>query len=165
MSERTGNAPAEGQVACRCGRAVEPPHCPRCGSAVVQAVTKVGRNEVVGGVKVFVRGFRCRRCGQTFQEDAVCAAPPKVVGSKLRSRSEIDKAVSKIPNSEKRLAEAREAVVKLFRSKGMELPEALRPPEPTAPQAEPQAEPTADEVNSSDEARKRGEFKDHFFGK
>ena len=177
MSHRTGLQPDAGESFCKCGRSTTSPHCPRCGSSNVQAVRRAGRYVMVNNLREFIRGFRCRRCDQDFQEDWPCAAPKKLVGSIPRSATDLDRAVAKIPNSKERLDKAREALASLFKSRGIPVPSdgpvpteaeptndvvlAEQTPEPTAPQAE----PMADEVNSSDEARKRGEFKDHFFGK
>jgi len=61
---------------CTCGRLSSPPHCPYCGSSNCIARKASGRWEGKGAKSVFIKGYRCLRCGDNFAADTPCCAPP-----------------------------------------------------------------------------------------
>lgn len=69
---------------CVCGRDTRKPHCPHCGSAQVLASAR--KHDYVtrdNGDTVELRVFRCRVCGDVFNDDdwqLRCVAPPPAYG-------------------------------------------------------------------------------------
>lgn len=87
---------------CRCGRPLDRPHCNACGSRSVNFVKRNGRTDyTVNGIRN-VRGFACRSCGQVFQEDQPCAAPPAGKAGRPAGTTKAkadEKSVSKVARS------------------------------------------------------------------
>lgn len=58
---------------CTCGRQLKyDPHCPMCGSTYSNAKVSEAKKRENGTIN---RGFRCRKCGATYNEDDPCEAP------------------------------------------------------------------------------------------
>jgi hypothetical protein len=63
---------------CQCGRYAYKIHCPSCGSAVVLCYATRFNYAVHDGKDVKLRVFRCRKCGNQFNDDdwqLRCQAP------------------------------------------------------------------------------------------
>ena len=74
---------------CKCGRESKPQHCPNCGRRDVYATKRNDRLLVVEGQKYIARGFRCRKCGNEFDESTQCEAPVRGF-SVAAQRAEVD---------------------------------------------------------------------------
>jgi len=64
---------------CLCGRLATRPHCPSCGSYETYAYSEPVTAIRHGGKKVKLRAFRCKVCGERFNDDnwqLTCHAPP-----------------------------------------------------------------------------------------
>ena len=59
----------DSRAECLCGRLATRPHCPSCGSyetyAYLEPVTAIRH----GGKKVNLKAFRCKVCGERFNDD------------------------------------------------------------------------------------------------
>ena len=63
---------------CTCGRPIGVvPHCPICGSSNVYAkdASSITLTDKASGETYVARGFRCRRCSNSFNEAEQCEAP------------------------------------------------------------------------------------------
>ena len=84
-------------ILCICGRKRAPQHCTSCGTTSLYARLRSGRHEVIDGVPTYIRGYRCRRCGQDFAADSACGAPPLTQDESLKLMAKIAKDSPKIP--------------------------------------------------------------------
>src|SRR5215475_10376225 len=77
---------------CTCGRSLDSPHCPACGSR--QCYTLMSRKDIVNrpdGTVVRLCIHKCRRCGNQYNDDDTmfrCHARPERLGRPTLQESE-----------------------------------------------------------------------------
>jgi transposase-like protein len=79
-------------VKCDCGRERMPVHCRQCGSRTIYSKdansAKIQLPDADGDI--IAQGFRCRKCGEDFNEASPCKAPVQEIEEKVAALQEID---------------------------------------------------------------------------
>jgi hypothetical protein len=88
---------------CDCGRSRKIKHCTECGSTAFYAMVSLDRTVSVDDTTVVIRTYRCRRCGNKYDDLTKCHAPLVAVSeAEKRTNVSVSDAVKNLSLEERK---------------------------------------------------------------